>query len=576
MKSFVGNIIFLAALLLIMARFLSIWTGMAFPINLVTAHSMDPALMEGDIIAWTPTAIDDIEIGDVIVFKSHIRWPDEKIVTHRVTDIKTDSTTGKPMLETKGDANEWTDQAGPHIPEPYIREDHIMGKAISIGKQPLKIPFVGYIGIWVNQGLELLSQSVVSKGALAYAGVFTPLTISAVILVVLIFVLPEKTKTVKEKLRFYIFGPRPVSLKKTLTLFLVLYIVFLLIIHCFAYDSTTASVGVESASPKSAISFGKIKQGTTSPSIELPIINPSVMSVKGIIFGRGEIGEYVSKKTFELESGGGKNIPLTATISNGTQNGSYLGDIMIYSSPFWLIFPDDLIQRLNNWNAEATVYCLDILAALVLTFITVSLLAAVTFVTDKYTILATDMSWRHTSKLILKRETRKRSVLAKKTIKQILSRHIGWISKLDLAETDRDEEPLTYLIKPTLASLVIIPLLLFVSDQILAMIIAAITAGLVAYFTGCKLRRKVILATILATSIAVIHMIINSNMTLVAKEHTMLELISLGMGAMGVYLLLLAIFLIPLSLISWFLTRLIRNLKERKDPLLALEGSCDL
>jgi signal peptidase len=576
MKSFVGNIIFLAALLLIMARFLSVWSGTAFPIDLVTAHSMNPSLMEGDIVAWTPAMIEDIEIGDVIVFKSYIRWPDEKIVVHRVIGIKTDKTTGEPMLETKGDANEWTDQAGPHIPEPYIREDHLMGKTISIGKQPLKIPFIGYIGIWVNQGLELLAQSTVAKGTLTYAGVFAPLTISAVLLVILIFVLPEKTKTVKEKLRLYIFGPRPVSLKKTLMLFLVLYIVFLLIIHCFAYDSTTASLGVEKNSPKSAISFGRVKQGTTSPSIELPIINPSVMPVKGVIFGRGEIGEYVSKKTFELKPGGYEGIPLTATVLNGTQNGSYLGDIMIYSSPFWLIFPDDFIQHLNNWNAEATIYCLDILSALVLTFITVSLLAAVTFVADKYTILVTDRSWRHASKLILKRETRKRVILAKKTMKQTLSRRIGWISKLDLAETDRNEKHLTSLIKPVLASVVIIPLLFLISDQILAMIVAAITAGLVAYFISCKLRRKVILATILATSIIVVHMMIDSNMILIAKEHTMLELISLGLGAMGVYLLLLAIFLIPLSLLSWFLASLIRNLKERKDPLLVLEGSCDL
>ena len=86
--------------------------------------------MEGDIVAWTPTTMDDIETGDVIVFKSYVNWPGEKLVVHRVSNIKTDSK-GRLLLETKGDANEWTDQAGPHIPEPYIREDHIIGKTIS-------------------------------------------------------------------------------------------------------------------------------------------------------------------------------------------------------------------------------------------------------------------------------------------------------------------------------------------------------------------------------------------------------------------------------------------------------------
>ena len=110
---------------------------------MITSDSMTPSLMEGDVVAWTPVDVNDIEIGDVIVFKSYLSWPEERLVVHRVTDIKQDSF-GGIMFETKGDANEWVDQAGPHIPEPYIREDHVIGKTVSIGKQPLKIPFVGY------------------------------------------------------------------------------------------------------------------------------------------------------------------------------------------------------------------------------------------------------------------------------------------------------------------------------------------------------------------------------------------------------------------------------------------------
>lgn len=45
----------------------------------------------------------------VVVFKSYISWPDEKMVVHRVTDIRKDDVTGNLMLETKGDADEWTD-----------------------------------------------------------------------------------------------------------------------------------------------------------------------------------------------------------------------------------------------------------------------------------------------------------------------------------------------------------------------------------------------------------------------------------------------------------------------------------
>ena len=80
----------------------------------------------------------------------------------------------------------------------------------------------------------------------------------------------------------------------------------------------------------------------------------------------------------------------------------------------------------------------------------------------------------------------------------------------------------------------------------------------------------------LAMSIAIAHMMIQSNMIILSQEHTLMELMALSLGAMGIYLLVLSILLIPLSLATWFLTRIIRNLKERKDPLLSLEGSCDL
>jgi hypothetical protein len=76
--------------------------------------------------------------------------------------------------------------------------------------------------------------------------------------------------------------------------------------------------------------------------------------------------------------------------------------------------------------------------------------------------------------------------------------------------------------------------------------------------------------------LAVAHMMITSNMIIISQKHTMLETLALSMGTFGIYLLLLVALLVPFALISWGLTRFIRNLKERKDPLLSLEGSCDL
>jgi signal peptidase I len=100
---------------------------------------MDPALVKGDILVWSPTKIKDIKIGDIVVFKSYIKWPNEKLIAHRVTNIHLDKLTGDLILETKGDANEWKDQDNPSNRIPYIQKDNIQGKVVCIGNHPFKI-----------------------------------------------------------------------------------------------------------------------------------------------------------------------------------------------------------------------------------------------------------------------------------------------------------------------------------------------------------------------------------------------------------------------------------------------------
>ncbi len=536
---------------------------------------MSPTLIEGDVVAWTPTKIEDIKTGDVVVFKSYVHWPDEKILVHRVSNIITNSK-GEIRLETKGDNNKWTDQAGPHIPEPYIREENLMGKILSIGQQPLKIPFIGFLGLWINQGLDSLSQPTSSKDPISYAGIFAPLTISIVILVILIFILPEKAKTIKEKIHLNIFGRKPLKLKRTIITFLIAYIIFLTVIHTFANDSISASVGINADDPGGAIEFGRIKPGRESFPKDIPLINPGTMHIKGIIFGRGEISEYIPRQTFELERGETKSTSVKAVASNETQNGSYVGEIMLYSSPFWIIFPDDFIQNLINLNAEATVFILDLLSAIILTTITLFLLISITFVGDKIVIWAVDRSWRHPSRLILKENVVKRVTRAKENTKRTIGRNFIWIARINFSDIKLKETVFSSTGKPILAALVIIPILYFLEDQILAMFIAVLIAGLLAYLISCKIRSKIVLAVLTTMVLAIAHMIIQSNLVIISKEQTMMELMALTLGTIGIYLLLLAVLLIPLSLVSWSIVHLIQNVKERKDPLLSLEGSCDL
>ena len=56
---------------------------------------------------------------------------------------------------------------------------------------------------------------------------------------------------------------------------------------------------------------------------------------------------------------------------------------------------------------------------------------------------------------------------------------------------------------------------------------------------------------------------------IISKEPAMMEVMAFILGALGIYLLFMALFLTPLSLIPGAILHIIRNLKEQKDPLLS-------
>jgi signal peptidase I len=113
--------------------------SISLQLSLIASDSMEPILGKGDILLWIPTKIEEIKAGDIVVFKSYIKWPNEKLIVHRVTNIKMDKSTDKVIFETKGDANQWKDQDNPYINMPYIQEDDIQGKVLSFNSYPLKI-----------------------------------------------------------------------------------------------------------------------------------------------------------------------------------------------------------------------------------------------------------------------------------------------------------------------------------------------------------------------------------------------------------------------------------------------------
>jgi hypothetical protein len=483
-----------------------------------------------------------------------------------VVEIK--SVFGQPAFITKGDANNYTDQSGPHVVEPYVTEKNIVGKVLSIGPQPLKFPFVGLIGIWANDGFKRLAQPTASKESLSYLGVFTPLIIAIVIFIVSIFILPEKTRSVKEKLRMLIFGPHPMNLTKTVATFLVLFVVLLSFIHYFAYDYTEASLGVGEFPEKSSFELGGVRNGETTKEKNLPVFNPSIFPVKGFISGGGQLTSLVNRATFSLPPGKSSVVAVTATTPTSIENGSYTGKILVYSSPLWFLVPDELLKTVDLGSIEKTVMVIDIFSASILTLFTILVLIMIEYSIRGYSAWVIDRSWQHYSHIIIKKPLKARGLhLGGMAIRSIKTR-FGWIISLNLSEKDWK--------KPAVVSLVVIPFLLLISSELLAMCIASVTAGVIAYFISCKQRKKIVIASLIPVITVVVYLMTKLNISIFANGKSIIASMTLGMGAIAIYLLIMAFILIPLALISWYITNQLRNLKEQKDPLLILEGRCDL
>ena len=90
--------------------------------------SMAPLINPGDVVVTVPTPLTDIKVGDIITY--HIPVEDQRVETHRITEITT-TADGGVAVQTKGDANNGID--------PWLAT--LQGKTVD--KQIATIPYVG-------------------------------------------------------------------------------------------------------------------------------------------------------------------------------------------------------------------------------------------------------------------------------------------------------------------------------------------------------------------------------------------------------------------------------------------------
>ncbi|MBP2046003.1 signal peptidase I [Methanobacterium aggregans] len=115
--------------------------------NVVVSGSMEPVFYRGDIVVIEKTDFlglqelnaNDLKVGDIVVY--HATWFNEPVI-HRIIQINQTSN-GTKYFVIKGDNNP--------VPDPaVVYPNQIVAKVVTIGKNPLVIPRIGYITIWIR------------------------------------------------------------------------------------------------------------------------------------------------------------------------------------------------------------------------------------------------------------------------------------------------------------------------------------------------------------------------------------------------------------------------------------------
>ncbi|MCF0226654.1 MAG: signal peptidase I [Methanobrevibacter sp.] len=115
-------------------------------LNVVVSGSMEPVFQRGDIVAVEKANLlgihefdpKDVRVGDIVVYNA--KWVKEPVI-HRVINIT--EINGSTYYVIKGDHN--------NAPDPYyVEPNQITDRVITIGGNPVIIPYIGNINLWIK------------------------------------------------------------------------------------------------------------------------------------------------------------------------------------------------------------------------------------------------------------------------------------------------------------------------------------------------------------------------------------------------------------------------------------------
>lgn len=128
---------FVVALVVGTPKALSWYLKSDTPMAAITSDSMWPALKRGDLVFIEGVRLEQLEVGDVVVYANA-----RGFTIHRITQIDQE----QGMLTTKGDAN--------NVSDAPVKVSEVIGRAVEWGGTPIRIPKLGLISILVSKKLQ--------------------------------------------------------------------------------------------------------------------------------------------------------------------------------------------------------------------------------------------------------------------------------------------------------------------------------------------------------------------------------------------------------------------------------------
>ncbi len=124
---------------------LKIASGTDTPLAVVRGISMLPLLREGDVVILEKKPIEEISVGNIIVYRS----VKGHLIIHRVVEIK--EIDGVTYFVTKGDNNPRDDSYLYEYPRGRgVTYDRVVGVVWSPFGLPFKIPYVGAVTLLIR------------------------------------------------------------------------------------------------------------------------------------------------------------------------------------------------------------------------------------------------------------------------------------------------------------------------------------------------------------------------------------------------------------------------------------------